>query len=255
MNINRDFFATTRYTDNKIENRSIMQNIGYVFINGAGLNASIWSDVVAKLDAPTLCVDYPERGSPKASVDLAFDDYINAALRQIEAFTPDKIVLVGHSIGGVVMMRLSELLASRVVGVAAISAAIPQPGGSFLSCLPQPKRFVIGTVMRLLGTNVPPSAIRKGICSDLSDAQAQKIIEQFTPESRALYTTPVTYTKRDMPALYVISTEDKELAPAVQRQMATRLGGKTVEIAGGHLSMVSHADEVASGLATFAADL
>jgi pimeloyl-ACP methyl ester carboxylesterase len=228
-----------------------MSNIGIVLLTGAGFDNSIWKDVAVKVTVPYVAVDYPERHNGTAASLLAFDDYIDGALKQIKGLKADKIILVGHSIGGVVMMRLGELLGDRVVGRVAIAAAIPYSGGSFLSCLPQPKRFIMGAVIRLMGTKVPPSAIRTGLCSDLDDAQAQKIINAFTPESRALYTTPVDYTPQTLPSLYIVTTKDSEFGVAAQKSMASRIGAEMTEIESGHLPMIGHPDKTASAIISF----
>lgn len=231
-----------------------MKNIGFVFINGAGLNAAIWDDVIAKIDAPTLAIEAPHRGDKKA-LRLTLKDYIDEAMNQIEGFEAKKIVLIGHSIGGVVMMQLAQLLGKRVVGVIGVGATIPLPGESFLSCLPQPQRTVMGLIMRLAGTAVPESSIRKSLCSDLTLEQADTIVKSFTPESRALYTTGISGTPYIGKAHYVVLTDDREFTADFQRSMAARLNATTTEIHGGHLSMISHASEVVGTLKGFAADL
>jgi len=231
-----------------------MKNIGFVFINGAGLNAAIWDDVRAKIDAPTLAIEAPLRGD-KAALKLSLKDYVDEAMNQIEGFEPKKIILVGHSIGGVVMMQLTQLLGKRVAGVIGVGATVPLPGESFLSCLPQPQRTVMSLIMRMAGTAVPESSIRKSLCSDLTNEQADKIIKSFTPEARALYTTGISGKPYAGKAQYVVLTDDREFTADFQRSMAARLNANTTEIHGGHLSMISHADEVAKAVTDFAAGL
>lgn len=231
-----------------------MKNIGFVFINGAGLSAAIWDETRAKIDAPTLAIEAPHRGD-KAALKLSLKDYVDEAMNQIDAFPAKKIVLVSHSIGGVVMMQLTQLLGKRVAGVVGVGATIPLPGESFLSCLPQPQRTVMGLIMRLAGTAVPESSIRKSLCGDLTTEQADVIVKNFTPEARALYTTGISGAPYTRKARYIVLTDDREFTADFQRSMAARLNAKTTEIHGGHLSMISHADEVANVVAGFAADL
>ncbi len=160
----------------------------------------------------------------------------------------DKVVLVGHSLGGVVMMRLGELLGDRVVGMVAVAAAIPTPSGSFLSCLPQPRRTIMRLVLKLAGTKVPPSAIRSSLCTDLTEEQAERIINSFTTESRALYTSKVDYRQKSFPALYIVTTEDPEFSSDWQRTMAARLGASSVEVKAGHLPMLSKPKEITAAI-------
>ena len=55
-----------------------MKNIGFVFINGAGLSAAIWDDVRARIDAPTLAIEAPHRGD-KAALKLSLKEYVDEA--------------------------------------------------------------------------------------------------------------------------------------------------------------------------------
>ena len=51
---------------------------------------------------------------------------------------------------------------------------------------------------------------------------------------------------RNKPSWYLVATEDKMIAPAMQRQMAQRAGAKVVEVAGSHAIYISQAHAVAS---------
>ncbi len=51
---------------------------------------------------------------------------------------------------------------------------------------------------------------------------------------------------RDKPDFYVLTTEDKVLAPAAQRMFAERMKAKITEVHGSHASLVVHAQEVAT---------
>lgn len=221
-----------------------MNNTGIVFLTGAGFDGSIWQDVTSKIELPFVVVEYPERHNGKKAQELSFDDYIKSAMAQIQKLGTEKIVIVGHSIGGVVMMRLGELLKEQLAGRIAIAAAIPASDGSFLSCLPQPKRLIMGIILKLAGTEVPPSAIRSSLCSDLTDSQSKSVIDNFTAESRDLYTASVRYEAHFVPGLYVVTTKDPEFTVAWQKTMAKRLQAETVEVPTGHLPMIGRPSDV-----------
>ena len=54
-------------------------------------------------------------------------------------------------------------------------------------------------------------------------------------------TTPsVTAAWKTLPSWAVIGTEDKVIPPDTQRSMAERAGAKITDVAGSHVSMVSH---------------
>jgi len=222
----------------------LKQCIGVVFINGAGLESRIWSKVVAGLEHPSLLVDFPLR---KSAVDarsrLSMEDYVMHMKRQVDEWGIHKLVLVAHSLGGVLALKLAAQLTDRLAGFVAVGAAIPKNGGSFLSVLPFPKRMVMSAFLRTLGTKPPESAIRAGLCHDLSPDHAAEITKGFIPEAIRVYTDRIGVSAPNVPRLYVKLTNDKELSPSLQDQMISNLSPQFVRsLETGHLPMLSDPD-------------
>lgn len=161
---------------------------GLGFVHGAGLGGWIWADVLGQLDLPGVVTDFPQRtGQPEARAALSLDDYADAVLAQLDEAELERVVLVAHSLGGVVALKVARRLGDRLAGFVGVGAAIPDNGDSFVSALPMPKRLVVRALMRVLGTKPPASAIRQGLCNDLSAEQADEVVRRFVPESRAVY--------------------------------------------------------------------
>jgi pimeloyl-ACP methyl ester carboxylesterase len=99
-----------------------------------------------------------------------------------------KFIIVAHSIGGVLALKIASLLPDRVVGLVAVGAAIPEQGNSFLSAMTFAKRTLMRVLLRIFGTRPPESAIRQGLCNDLTPEQSAAIVRDFVPESIRLYT-------------------------------------------------------------------
>jgi pimeloyl-ACP methyl ester carboxylesterase len=49
---------------------------------------------------------------------------------------------------------------------------------------------------------------------------------------------------RSKPAWYAVSRQDRTISPDLQRFMAGRMHATTIEIDSGHLSLITHPDEV-----------
>ena len=47
-------------------------------------------------------------------------------------------------------------------------------------------------------------------------------------------------------AWYLVTADDEAIPPDAERHFAERMGATTIEIASGHVAMVSHPDEVAN---------
>jgi pimeloyl-ACP methyl ester carboxylesterase len=229
------------------------EKIGFVFVNGAGLESRIWSKVVEGLDHPCLLVDFPFR---KSSVDsrkeLALADYVTHMKRQVDGWGTRRFIIVAHSLGGVLALRLASELSDRFAGFVAIGAAIPKKGGSFLSVLPFPKKILMSAILWKLGTKPPEAAIRAGLCNDLSREQAEEIVRGFIPESVRVYTDRIDVSVPVVPKLYVKLTKDKEFNSSLQNKMISNLAPQWVQsLETGHLPMLSDPDGLRSALQAF----
>ncbi len=203
-----------------------------LFISGAGLPAWIWDDVRSALpdDVDTAVARRPHG----AHASLA--DYADAAAAA--AWWPT-FAVVAHSSGGVVATELISRHPGRVTGILGISAVVPRPGCSFIGTMPFPSRFVLSTLLRLVGTKPPARVIRAGLASGLPDATAERIVTDFDPESLRLYRDLTS--ARDLPETraYLATTEDNEVAAAIQRGSADALQAIWFdELATGHLPML-----------------
>jgi pimeloyl-ACP methyl ester carboxylesterase len=47
------------------------------------------------------------------------------------------------------------------------------------------------------------------------------------------------------PTYYAVSANDRTTSPELERFLARRMGAKTIELPSSHLSMISHADQIA----------
>jgi pimeloyl-ACP methyl ester carboxylesterase len=206
---------------------------GVLFLGGAGLPGWIWDEVRADLseNTDTVVVRYPRGG------DVSLADYADAALAQ----APWPVfAVVAHSIGGVIADELLARHPGRVTGVLGVSAAFPRAGHSFVGSMPLPARFVLGAVLRMVGTRPPAKLIRTGLASGLPDVTVNRIIADFDPESVRLYRDACS-AARELPAVraYLHTSQDKEFTTAMQRGFAETLQATWAEeVSTGHLPML-----------------
>lgn len=233
--------------------QQVKDKIGLVFIHGAGLNSRIWEQVAAGLNCPYLLIDFPKQIGSKASrKGLTLQDYSAHINRQIDDWEVNKFIIVAHSLGGVLALQLANDRSNRLAGFVAIAAAIPASGGSFLSVLPIAKRLLMGALLRIFGTQPPESAIRQGLCNDLSAHQATVIVRDFVPESIHLYTNPVEGIIPTVPKLYLKLINDQEFNLAQQDRMIANLNPRWIQtLNSGHLPMLSKPEELLQALHTF----
>jgi pimeloyl-ACP methyl ester carboxylesterase len=230
---------------------------GIVFLHGAGLGSWIFDDVLPFIHQPVLGINFPYRGNQTdANKSLSLEGYIHPIVQEINDWNQEKFIIVSHSIGGIVGLKVAEVLQNKVAGFVAVSAPVPKNGGSFLSCFPFPKNIIISVLMKAVGTKPPASIIKKSLCNGLTDEQTQKIVNRFTPESTLLYTQK-SYAK--IPAvvrLYIKTIHDKEIPVELQERFAKNLKAHNIiSIDSGHLPMLSHPQQFAAIIDKFVSDL
>lgn len=219
---------------------------GLVFIYGAGLGTWIWNDISHSFDIPCLFLDYPGRDiDSKDTKGLTINDYSDFLCNKINNWQCDKVVIVAHSIGGVIALDTLKKISPKLIGFIAISASIPKSGESFLSSFPWMGRILMKCLYGLLGTKPPENVIRKGLCNDLSKEKADEVFNRFTPESKSIYEQKITYNLPDIPKLYIKLTNDAAYATQLQEKAIDNLKpDSVVEINSGHLPMISKPDDL-----------
>jgi len=220
--------------------------IGIIFINGAGLNSSIWNDLKSKFQISNLTIDLTNK------TKLTFDDYVNKFATEISNWKMENFIIVAHSIGALIGLKVAEQFKKELKGFVAIGSVIPKSGQSFTSTMPFPQKILLPILLSLFGTKPPKKSIETELCNDLSPDIALKIANEFTPEAKALYTTKNTYELPNTKRLYIKLTNDKSLHRNLQDKMAKNLNATKIEsINSGHLPMLSKPDELANILEDF----
>ncbi len=218
--------------------------LGIIFIHGAGLGGWIWHDVTKNISVPHICADYTslERSNSKTILN----DYVEATYQQVEQLRVERVVIVAHSVGGVVGAELSIKLGDRLAAFVGVSAAIPKPGGSFVSTLPFPQKIILPIILKLAGTKPPESAIRSGLGNGLSPSQTDKVVAKFQQESLHLYIDKISNIPiSKVRTMYLRTTNDKEFSLSMQNASIANLNeAKVFDINSGHMPMLSNADMV-----------
>jgi pimeloyl-ACP methyl ester carboxylesterase len=230
---------------------------GLVFIYGAGLGTFIWEDFSRFIGVPCLFLDYPGRDNDsKSTKGLKVNDYSDFLSAQINNWQCDKIIIVAHSIGGVMALDTLKKLSPKLIGFIAISASTPKSEESFISSFPLFGRVLMKCLYRIFGTRPPEGVIKKGLCNDLSTEKADEVFRKFTPESISIYEQKITYNLPDIPKLYIKLTNDAAYGIPLQEKSIENLKPqKTVELKSGHLPMIGKPNDLAKIVNDFVSKL
>jgi pimeloyl-ACP methyl ester carboxylesterase len=219
-----------------------------VLVHGAWADGSSWNLVAPELRSRGLSVLTPPNPLRGVTTDAP---YITSFVAQR---TSGPVILVGHSYGGFVITNAAPG-AGDVRALVYVDAFIPDAGETVFQILggsgsafdvPDPT-----TVFDLVGypgapegdaeAFLKPATVHGSFAQDLPEADRALIAESQRPITLSANLTPGTEAGwRSLPSWAVIGTEDKVIPPGAQRHMAERAGAKTSEVAGSHVSMVSH---------------
>jgi pimeloyl-ACP methyl ester carboxylesterase len=217
-------------------------------VHGAGLGAWCWERLIPELEA---------RGQQAATVDLPLNDpdanagRLAAMVRN--AFSRfDDLVLVGHSISGLIVpIVVSDRPVRRLVF---LHAVLPQPSLSLASQIAAESDMFNPEMIA-----VPPSSwsdqaiVNRFLFHDCTPEVARKAFTRLRPrrERRSVLVTEITPLKswHPVPCSYIICSDDRTINPAWARRAARdRLGVEPVEIPGGHCPMLSRPGDLAEAL-------
>src|SRR5207245_248176 len=86
-----------------------------VLVHGAGHTADVWRAVQEHTRHPTVAFDLPgRRDRPAPIAEVTIDDAATSLAADVERAADGRVVLVGHSAGGVVLPALAARLGERV---------------------------------------------------------------------------------------------------------------------------------------------
>ena len=235
---------------------------GLVLLHGAFHTSRCWAPTVRELerqapDVPVMAVDLPGRaGVPGDLATLTIAQCVDSVADQVERAGLGEVVVVAHSLGGLIAPGVvARLGADRVVRLVLLAAVIPPEGRSDLDLIAPPVRWLIARMLRPGVPRRPPSrlAARSSFCNGMSREQRELVLSQLVPEAPGLFHE--TVTRVDLPAGvprgWILTLRDRANPPHKQRACIAHLGGvdEVIELDTCHDAMVSEPAELAGILA------
>ena len=230
----------------------------YLFIHGALRGAWLWERIIPLVqkrgDARAIAIDLPGHGTRsagRAGVDMSA--YIDDVITYIKEKNMSDIVLVGHSMSGIIISRVVEEVPERIRHLVYLAAVVPRDGDALVDLLTKERQETLrnleGQTNEIFG---PIDALRPLYFTDLPDGKEKdSFLKQLTPQPLAAFFEKIhlkSFYSLKMQKTYILGLKDKSLPPALTRGFADRLGVKPVEIDAGHDMMVSRPEEVAEVL-------
>jgi pimeloyl-ACP methyl ester carboxylesterase len=234
-------------------------NETFVLVHGAWHGSWCWDKVAPLLERRGRHVetpDLPGRGADHAqAASLTLKDYVDR-VGDVVAAQSGPVVLVGHSLGGIVITQLAEEMPDRVQALVYLAAFLPKCGQSLIELAQQDSESQLGPNLVIREDQgdhiVRPEAVRDIFYPDCGDDEAARAIARLVPEPLAPVMTPVHTTDQRfgrIPRLYLTTLRDLAISPAQQRRMYTLLPCQAViPMDTGHSPFLSAPEDLASNL-------
>ena len=228
----------------------------FLLIHGAMRGAWLWDKLMPLLmkgGGNPMAIDLPGHGYRTAEASFTtMSTYINDVIQFIRKENLKDLVLVGHSMSGIVISKVAEEIPDRIKHLVYLAAVVPRNNEALIDLLTKERQEALrklqGKAKELFG---PLDTLRPMYFTDLEGEEKESYLRQLTPQPLAPFFEKIQFKlfpKIPIPKTYILGLKDKSLPPDLTRRFAERLGVTPVEIDAGHDLMVSRPGEVANVL-------
>jgi len=240
----------------------------FVFVHGAFGGAWTWEPIVGPLEAAGHTVetlDLPGGGDDQTPMTgVSLEACAERVVAQLLG-RPDRAVLVGYSMGGVVVTQAASNCPERVAALIFVAAFMPANGQSLLDLtrLPEGQGDMIQANIVVEGdplvAMLPAEAAAEAIYNCCTREQIEASVARRRPQAVAPFATPVDVHESvlaSIPRSYVLTTRDHSIPPALQRRMISEHPcRKVVELEADHAPQLSATDALVGALVDLAAEM
>ncbi len=227
----------------------------FVLVHGAWQAPYAWQFVKSQLEQngqKVVVVELPGHGADKTPpATLTIDVYRDKVISAINGIQGN-VILVGHSMGGVVVTATAEKIPNRIDKLVYIGAFLPANGQSLLALASTDSTSLLGPALvpsaDQLTLGIKPESIVPIFIQDGTDAVKKLVVDNYQPEPAIPFTNPVTLTAANFGKVakyYVYTTQDQAVGLNLQKRMVAAAGIKnTYTLNSSHCPFLSMPDQV-----------
>ncbi len=224
-----------------------------VLVHGAGHTSHAWEKVQAALTRPSLAVDLPGRHDRPADITrVTLDDAAASIAADVGHDTDGPLVLVGHSVGGIVLPALTARLGARVSHIVFVAGLIA-PDGACVADTVRPRErdrldAVLGELRIAYGNHVFRPAddrhIDDGGLLTITDARVAMGIDSLNFMAQTVSWAGVDAA---LPRTFVRCTQDPIQPPELQARLIEHCAATAVvDLESGHTPALEVPDALAT---------
>lgn len=206
----------------------------FVLIAGSWQGAWVWKDVKFQLEKAgqkVIIVELPAHGKDNTPPqNVSMDIYRDKAIEVINT-TPGKVVLVGHSMAGVVISAVSEKIPTKIEKLIYLGAILPANGQSLLDLASTDTEALLGPSIIPLEDQLLLDVIHDKIieifCQDGTPQVKQALLDNFKLEPAIPFADKVTLSAErfgKVPKTFIHTELDHAIGLKLQKRMVGSRG-------------------------------
>ncbi|SFO69763.1 Pimeloyl-ACP methyl ester carboxylesterase [Chitinophaga sp. YR627] len=210
----------------------------FVLVHGAWQAPYVWDSVQADLvknGNKVIVVKLPGHGSDttaphRLSLDVYGNEVINAIVQ-----ADSNVILVGHSMGGMVITDVAEKIPNKIKKLVYIGAFLPATGQALTDLAFSDPGSQLGPLLvpsaDQLTLDVKRDSLTYLFINDGSQATKDLVLANYRAEPAIPFTNKVTLTNDafgSVDKIYIKTLKDIVISPALQDRMIAAAGIKTI---------------------------
>jgi len=205
----------------------------YLLVHGAWVGGWSWEKVVPLLEAKghnVQVIDLPGHGTDKTPVNevtlQAYTDRVCQVLDGLE----DRVILVGHSMGGIVISQAAEARPDKIEKLVYLTAYLLENGETMMQAAQEDQESLAGKNIILSEGGSYITTVEESIKNvhfpDSTDEDVERVKEMIVPHPIEPLATPIHITEENygsIPRVYIECTNDLVISPSAQKTMYTKV--------------------------------
>jgi len=234
----------------------------FVIVPGAWQGPSAWQSVKADLEAKgqnviliQLAGHESDQTDPSTITMDVYRDQVVSAINKVNG----KVILVGHSLGGMIVSAVAEEIPAKIQRLVYIAAYVPVSGQSLLDLAQTDAGSLLTPALSFptpYTLDVTHSQITNIFIQDGTTAEQNLVLTNYKVEPAIPFTQPVTLTTANYGTVskyYIHTEQDHAITPDLQNRMVTAAGIKnTYQLNTSHSPFLSKPDSVTTMLLNIA---
>ncbi len=160
---------------------------------------------------------------------MLFRSYANRVCEVLDA-QPEPVILLGHSMGGVVITQAAEYRPEKIKKLVYLTAFLLQ-NGEFLLQYGEPDKDALVLPNLIMAEDqsyatVKEDALKEAFYGDCSEEDVTRAKALLVPQAAAPFATPVNTTPDNfgrIPRIYIACNRDRAISPPIQEKMYNNL--------------------------------